>query len=66
MHHTDIRGFLLRGKAKVSGEWQLVSLAYNLKRMTGSHPHEPAHAFCGVLVVYNFAKITLAQVPTKV
>lgn len=50
----------------MSGEWQLVSLAYNLKRMTGSHPHEPAHAFCGVLVVYNFAKITLAQVPTKV
>jgi transposase len=27
------RQFLLRGKAKVSGEWQLVSLAYNLKRM---------------------------------
>jgi transposase/IS5 family transposase len=27
------RQFLLRGKAKVTGEWQLVSLAYNLKRM---------------------------------
>lgn len=27
------RQFLLRGIAKVSGEWQLVSLAYNLKRL---------------------------------
>jgi transposase len=27
------RQFLLRGKAKVSGEWQLVSLAYNLRRL---------------------------------
>jgi transposase len=27
------RQFLLRGKTKVTGEWQLVSLAYNLKRM---------------------------------
>jgi hypothetical protein len=27
------RQFLLRRKAKVSGEWQLVSLAYNRKRM---------------------------------
>ena len=33
------RGFSLRGKEKVSGEWTLVCLAYNLKRlhrMTGS------------------------------
>jgi transposase len=27
------RQFLLRGKEKVSGEWQLVSLAYNFKRL---------------------------------
>lgn len=27
------RQFLLRGKVKVTGEWQLVSLAYNLKRL---------------------------------
>jgi transposase/IS5 family transposase len=27
------RQFLLRGKAKVTGEWQLVCLAYNLKRL---------------------------------
>jgi IS5 family transposase len=32
-HAMRFRQFLLRGKAKVSGEWQLVSLAYNLKRM---------------------------------
>lgn len=32
------RQFLLRGQAKVSGEWQLVSLAYNLKRMHGLVP----------------------------
>jgi hypothetical protein len=27
------RGFSLRGKEKVSGEWTLVCLAYNLKRL---------------------------------
>jgi hypothetical protein len=27
------RQFLLRGKAKVSGEWQLVSVDYNLRRL---------------------------------
>jgi hypothetical protein len=27
------RQFLLRGIDKVSGEWNLVALAYNLKRM---------------------------------
>ncbi|WP_324731515.1 transposase [Pseudomonas paeninsulae] len=27
------RQFLLRGKGKVSGEWRLVCLAWNLKRM---------------------------------
>ena len=27
------RQFLLRGKDKVSGEWRLVCLAWNLKRM---------------------------------
>ena len=32
-HAMRFRQFLLRGKAKVSGEWQLVSLAYNLKRL---------------------------------
>ena len=32
-HAMRFRQFLLRGKAKASGEWQLVSLAYNLKRM---------------------------------
>ena len=32
-HAMRFRQFLLRGKAKVTGEWQLVSLAYNLKRM---------------------------------
>jgi transposase len=34
-HAMRFRQFLLRGKAKVSGEWQLVSLAYNLKRLHG-------------------------------
>jgi hypothetical protein len=29
------RGFSLRGKEKVSGEWALVCLAYNLKRLHG-------------------------------
>ena len=29
------RGFSLRGKEKVSGEWTLVCLAYNLKRLHG-------------------------------
>ena len=29
------RGFSLRGKAKVSGEWTLVCLAYNLRRLHG-------------------------------
>ena len=28
-----IRGFQLRGKAKVSGEWTLICLSYNLKRL---------------------------------
>jgi len=32
------RQFLLRGKAKVTGEWQLVSLAYNLKRLHALAP----------------------------
>lgn len=32
-HAMRFRQFLLRGKAKVSGEWQLVSLAYNLRRL---------------------------------
>jgi len=32
-HAMRFRQFLLRGKAKVTGEWQLVSLAYNLKRL---------------------------------
>jgi len=32
-HAMRFRQFLLRGKRKVSGEWQLVSLAYNLKRL---------------------------------
>ena len=27
------RQFLLRGKNKVGGEWDLVCMAYNLKRM---------------------------------
>jgi IS5 family transposase len=34
-HAMRFRQFLLRGKAKVTGEWQLVSLAYNLKRLHG-------------------------------
>jgi hypothetical protein len=29
------RGFSLRSKEKVSGEWTLVCLAYNLKRLHG-------------------------------
>jgi hypothetical protein len=29
------RQFLPRGEAKVTGIWQLVSLAYNLKRLHG-------------------------------
>jgi transposase len=32
-HAMRFRQFLLRGKAKVTGEWRLVSLAYNLKRL---------------------------------
>lgn len=32
-HAMRFRQFLLRGLRKVSGEWQLVSLAYNLKRL---------------------------------
>jgi transposase/IS5 family transposase len=32
-HAMRFRQFLLRGKVKVSGEWQLVSLAYNLRRL---------------------------------
>lgn len=37
------RRFLLRGKAKVSLEWTLVSLAYNLKRLFGlSSQAQPA------------------------
>jgi hypothetical protein len=31
----SFRGFSLRGKEKVSGEWTLVCLAYNLKRLHG-------------------------------
>jgi hypothetical protein len=34
-HAMRFRQFLLRGKAKFTGEWQLVSLAYNLKRLHG-------------------------------
>ena len=37
-HAMRFRQFLLRGKAKVTGEWQLVSLAYNLKRLHGLAP----------------------------
>ena len=35
------RQFLLRGLAKVTGEWNLVCLAYNLKRLhrLGRRPH---------------------------
>ena len=29
------RQFLLRGHRKVTGEWELVSLAYNMKRLWG-------------------------------
>ena len=32
-HAMGFRQFLLRGKEKVSGEWQLVTLAYNFKRL---------------------------------
>lgn len=32
-HAMRFRQFLLRGKRKVSGEWQLVALSYNLRRM---------------------------------
>jgi transposase len=32
-HAMRFRQFLLRGQRKVTGEWQLVSLAYNLKRL---------------------------------
>jgi transposase len=32
-HAMRFRQFLLRGQQKVRGEWQLVSLAYNLKRL---------------------------------
>lgn len=32
-HVLGFRQFLLRGHAKVSGEWQLVALAYNCKRL---------------------------------
>jgi transposase len=37
-HAMRFRQFLLRGKAKVTGEWQLVSLAYNLKRLHALAP----------------------------
>jgi transposase/IS5 family transposase len=37
-HAMRFRQFLLRGKAKVTGEWQLVSLAYNLKRLHALTP----------------------------
>ena len=30
-----IRGFLLRGQENVNGEWTLICLAYNLKRLRG-------------------------------
>ncbi|NQU76143.1 MAG: transposase, partial [Planctomycetes bacterium] len=32
-HVMGFRQFLLRGLAKVSGEWELVRLAYNVKRL---------------------------------
>lgn len=32
-HAMRFRQFLLRAKCKVSGEWQLVALSYNLRRM---------------------------------
>ena len=32
-HCLRFRQFLMRGKEKVSGEWNLVCTAYNLKRM---------------------------------
>jgi hypothetical protein len=32
------RQFLLRGKEKVKGEWNLVCLAWNLKRMSVLRP----------------------------
>ncbi len=32
-----LRQFLLRGMGKVSGEWRLVCLAWNLKRMAVLH-----------------------------
>ena len=41
------RGFSLRGKEKVSSEWTLVCLAYNLRRLHGmvagakTGPHKP-------------------------
>lgn len=38
------RQFLLRGKDKVSGEWRLVCLAWNLKRMAVLR-HKSVH--CG-------------------
>ena len=32
-HALGFRQFLLRGHAKVTGEWQLLALAYNCKRL---------------------------------
>ena len=32
-HVMGFRGFLLRGLAKVSGEWGLVRLSYNVRRL---------------------------------
>ena len=32
-HAMRFRQFLLRGQNKVRGEWQLVAMAYNFKRM---------------------------------
>ena len=32
-HAMGFRQFLLRGHAKVTGEWQLLALAYNCKRL---------------------------------
>ena len=32
-HAIGFRQFLLRGAEKVSGEWELVTLAYNMKRL---------------------------------
>ena len=32
-HAMGFRQFMLRGLAKVEGEWKLVTLAYNMKRL---------------------------------